>query len=258
MHCPQVCSNTVCTRAAVHDRLPTAFFSMQAAEDAADGDEGWETASDSSEDTSMAAATDVSRQPDRESVYSAQAQAGSSVHSGDADSRAASADGADADEWQTWDPRHSLFDNHTSDSLDANLEYMWRRYRFSIPDTEYLVDPAGLLNYLVGPILSAFDQHAASLIKKDTHLAAAKQNSNSAAGMTKRARQKCILCIVLQCLHTYILVSAVLLLTTTFNEADEACVGRHRKCHGAACHCTSEGMNPTQSRWHRSTVCSGI
>ena len=28
------------------------------------------------------------------------------------------------------------------------------------------------------------------LIKKDTYLAAAKQNSNSAAGMTKRAGQK--------------------------------------------------------------------
>ena len=54
-----------------------------------------------------------------------------------------------AEDWQPWDPCKSLFDQHVSSSLDENLEYMWRKFRFTIPDAEYLSDPAGLLNYLV-------------------------------------------------------------------------------------------------------------
>ena len=51
--------------------------------------------------------------------------------------------------WEPWDPKRSLFDNHVSASLEENLEYMWRHFRFTVPDAEFLVDPAGLLNYLV-------------------------------------------------------------------------------------------------------------
>ena len=57
--------------------------------------------------------------------------------------------GSEADSWEVWDPRRSLFDNHLSNSLEANLEYMWRRFHFSIPDVEYLQDAPGLLTYLV-------------------------------------------------------------------------------------------------------------
>ena len=62
---------------------------------------------------------------------------------------AAPGPGSDADSWEVWDPRRSLFDNHLSDSLEANLEYMWRSFHFSIPDSEYLQDAPGLLTYLV-------------------------------------------------------------------------------------------------------------
>ena len=47
---------------------------VQAEDDAGDDEAGWETASDSSEDTSMAAATEAT---------STHARAGSSVHSGE-------------------------------------------------------------------------------------------------------------------------------------------------------------------------------
>ena len=55
----------------------------------------------------------------------------------------------DGSTWETWDPRRCLFDNHLSESLEANLEYMWRNFHFTIPDTEYLRDAPGLLTYLV-------------------------------------------------------------------------------------------------------------
>lgn len=55
----------------------------------------------------------------------------------------------DGSAWETWDPKRSLFDNHLSDSLEANLEYMWRQFHFSIPDSEFLRDAPGLLTYLV-------------------------------------------------------------------------------------------------------------
>ncbi|KAG2489019.1 hypothetical protein HYH03_012457 [Edaphochlamys debaryana] len=53
----------------------------------------------------------------------------------------------DAD-WPDWDVRRSLFDGHESDSLEANLEYMYRTYGFYLPDSEYLKDPEGLIKYL--------------------------------------------------------------------------------------------------------------
>lgn len=42
----------------------------------------------------------------------------------------------------------SLFDTHKSADMTANLEYMWKKYGFYIPDAEYCTDPAGLLRYL--------------------------------------------------------------------------------------------------------------
>jgi pre-60S factor REI1 len=58
--------------------------------------------------------------------------------------------GADAEEaWEEWDPRRSLFDNHESPSMEANLEYMWRKFGFYLPDAQYLRDPEALLKYLV-------------------------------------------------------------------------------------------------------------
>uniref|UniRef100_A0A061QV15 Pre-60S factor REI1 n=1 Tax=Tetraselmis sp. GSL018 TaxID=582737 RepID=A0A061QV15_9CHLO len=47
-----------------------------------------------------------------------------------------------------WDPCQSLFDNHLSPSLEANLEYMYKRFGFFIPDAKYLADPEGLVSYL--------------------------------------------------------------------------------------------------------------
>ena len=54
-----------------------------------------------------------------------------------------------AEQWQTWDVRRSLFDNNVSPSFEANMEYMYKHFGFYFPDAEYLVDPEGLLKYLV-------------------------------------------------------------------------------------------------------------
>jgi pre-60S factor REI1 len=34
-------------------------------------------------------------------------------------------------------------------SLEANLEYMWHKFGFYLPDAQYLKDPEGLIKYLV-------------------------------------------------------------------------------------------------------------
>lgn len=57
-------------------------------------------------------------------------------------------EGADQDSWQPWDVCRSLFDNHVSASMEANLEYMWKKFGFYLPDSKYLIDPEGLLQYL--------------------------------------------------------------------------------------------------------------
>lgn len=54
----------------------------------------------------------------------------------------------DASQWEQWDLCRSLFDNHTSPSFKANLEYMYKKFGFYLPDSEYLQDPEGLLRYL--------------------------------------------------------------------------------------------------------------
>ena len=35
--------------------------------------------------------------------------------------------------------------------MEANLEYMFKKFGFYFPDAEYLTDPEGLLKYLVRP-----------------------------------------------------------------------------------------------------------
>ena len=47
-------------------------------------------------------------------------------------------------------PACSLFDNHMSRDLESNLEYMFKHFGFYFPDSEYLKDPEGLMQYLVG------------------------------------------------------------------------------------------------------------
>ena len=54
-----------------------------------------------------------------------------------------------AQQFEEWDVCRSLFDNHVSVSMEANLEYMFKHFGFYLPDAEYLSDPAGLLKYLV-------------------------------------------------------------------------------------------------------------
>ena len=44
-------------------------------------------------------------------------------------------------------PSQSLFDNHISSTLEANLAYMTNTYSFFLPDPEYLIDLEGLLGY---------------------------------------------------------------------------------------------------------------
>ena len=57
----------------------------------------------------------------------------------------------DASTWEEWDVRRSLFDNHVSPDLESNLDYMFKKFGFFIPDAEYLRDPEGLIKYLVPP-----------------------------------------------------------------------------------------------------------
>ncbi|KAL3785862.1 hypothetical protein HJC23_008750 [Cyclotella cryptica] len=45
------------------------------------------------------------------------------------------------------DPNQSLFDNHVSPSLTANLTYMTNTYSFYLPDPEYCIDVEGIIGY---------------------------------------------------------------------------------------------------------------
>jgi pre-60S factor REI1 len=44
-------------------------------------------------------------------------------------------------------PTQSLFDNHTSSTLQSNLSYMTNTYSFFLPDPEYCIDLEGILGY---------------------------------------------------------------------------------------------------------------
>ena len=43
-----------------------------------------------------------------------------------------------AGQWERWDPRRCLFDNHLSANFTANLEHMFMCHGFAVPDPEYL------------------------------------------------------------------------------------------------------------------------
>lgn len=64
------------------------------------------------------------------------------------DSEGDEMDGEEDDKWIDWDVCQSLFDNHVSATFEENLEYMLKNFGFYIPDTEYLVNPEGLVKYL--------------------------------------------------------------------------------------------------------------
>ncbi|KAK2075695.1 hypothetical protein QBZ16_001804 [Prototheca wickerhamii] len=53
-----------------------------------------------------------------------------------------------SEDWEDWDVRVSLFDNRVSESMEANLAYMFKTFGFYLPDAEHLADPEGLLKYL--------------------------------------------------------------------------------------------------------------
>lgn len=56
--------------------------------------------------------------------------------------------GLEPPEVTEWNVRRSLFDNHMSADLAGNLEYMWKKFGFYLPDAEFLQDPDGLIKYL--------------------------------------------------------------------------------------------------------------
>jgi len=87
-----------------------------------DGASGWETASDNEEDDVV----------------------GPLPHGQPAPPEGSEA----AEDWEEWDVKRSLFDNHVSKSFEANLEYMWKNFGFYLPDAQYLKDPEGLIKYL--------------------------------------------------------------------------------------------------------------
>ncbi|PNW70351.1 hypothetical protein CHLRE_17g716400v5 [Chlamydomonas reinhardtii] len=88
-----------------------------------DEDSGWETASD-------------------DEAAELAAEGGAAAQDGEGE------DGGDEEEWPEWDVCRSLFDNHVSPSFQANLEYMFKRFGFYLPDSQYLKDPEGLVKYL--------------------------------------------------------------------------------------------------------------
>ncbi|MEW5311384.1 MAG: hypothetical protein WDW38_003105 [Sanguina aurantia] len=93
--------------------------------------DGWETASEASE------AGEVEMEE--------QAAAGDEEES---DHKFLPGTEQDPSTWEDWNLCRSLFDNHVSASLEANLEYMFKTVGFYFPDVEFLRDPEGLLQYL--------------------------------------------------------------------------------------------------------------
>lgn len=134
---------------------------------------GWETASDEDNDTTAitaqaekTASTSSSKNAEAASRSpSAKATNGSSAQQSQ-DTPATPSRGAEssvrgepsdeassAQEFEEWDLQRSFFDNHMSNSMEANLEYMFKHFGFYLPDAEYLSDPAGLIKYLVSHVL---------------------------------------------------------------------------------------------------------
>ena len=53
--------------------------------------------------------------------------------------------GSKQEDWQDWDVRRSLFDNHMSPSFEKNIEYMYKHFGFVLPDAPCLKDAEGLV-----------------------------------------------------------------------------------------------------------------
>ncbi|KAL3137679.1 hypothetical protein ABBQ38_004953 [Trebouxia sp. C0009 RCD-2024] len=121
---------------------------------------GWETASDNETDSVSAQAPSSRRTSAGEAARLKQSTSASSSgpHAMDTSTTArvddASASGttpeatSSTQDFEEWDVCRSLFDNHVSASLEANLEYMYKHFGFYLPDADYLSDPAGLIKYL--------------------------------------------------------------------------------------------------------------
>jgi hypothetical protein len=109
--------------------------------DDGDDDGGWETASDDDDDDEAVATTGI--RP-KAAAAAASAGDGRSGRSNDGDGD----DDDDDDDWEEWDVCRSFFDNHVSSSMQDNLEYMYKKFGFYLPDAECLVDPEGMLKYL--------------------------------------------------------------------------------------------------------------
>jgi hypothetical protein len=88
-------------------------------EEEGDDGEGWETASD--ED--VVEALDAGQQRDP-----APTQGSDDEEEEDVERNA----------WEEWDVCRSLFDNHVSKDMEANLTYMYKNFGFYYPDAEYL------------------------------------------------------------------------------------------------------------------------
>ena len=124
---------------------------------------GWETASDI--DTESVAAPRATRTSGGKSgeaadrlnlgtTASSSGQQSMDTSNGgrglESSARGASSDEASStQQFEEWDVCRSLFDNHVSASMEANLEYMFKHFGFYLPDAEYLSDPTGLIKYLV-------------------------------------------------------------------------------------------------------------
>lgn len=113
-------------------------------EDHDDADSGWETASEGDNDTAVTTAAAAAG--NRNSASSRTNQRQQQV-AADADEGSDEAVPAEED-WEKWDVCLSLFDNKRSSSMQENLEYMYKTFGFYLPDSEYLVNPEGLLRYL--------------------------------------------------------------------------------------------------------------
>lgn len=134
-------------------------------EDEVEEEGGWETASEdeeaavAGEDGLVAAAAGLSLgahgrttlRARRRAAAPAADAAADAASSADEEAGSADDDGGDDDDdegWEEWDLRRSLFDNRVAPSMQDNLEYMFKRFGFYLPDAEYLVDPEGLIRYL--------------------------------------------------------------------------------------------------------------
>lgn len=129
------------------------------------GSSGWETASDDEQDHTTQAAAAPATASSKPSAAGQLSDGAAYRHKAAADSvqppatpsrgpesGAEASDTATSDKWEDWDLCCSLFDNHKSSSMEANLEYMLKNFGFYMPDAQYLSDPAGLLQYLVGQL----------------------------------------------------------------------------------------------------------